>query len=107
MEKPGPRSLSMSVHCCYAMRVRTVQHGLSPGQIDWDFVLIKFTKIKGDTKLGCQLDQEQEHIDLSSADFENAKGHVDLVGNLILNYEKVQLNANIDLITLKGTGYLR
>jgi hypothetical protein len=47
---------------------------------------------------------EQTHI--GGADFENGIGIVRLVGNLVLNYEKVQLVADIDLATLKGTGHL-
>jgi len=73
-------------------------------QIDREFVLLKFTKTKGGTELGAQLDKKLTQID--EADFENGTGTVHLVGNLTLDYTKVQLIADIDLSTLKGTGHL-
>jgi len=47
-----------------------------------------------------------EQTRLDGADFESGTGSVRLVGNLTLNYDKVQLVADIDLASLKGTGYL-
>jgi hypothetical protein len=73
-------------------------------QIEREFVLLKFTETKGGTELGSQLDMELTNT--SGADFVNAKGSVHLVGNLILDYVSVQLVADIDLATLKGTGQL-
>jgi len=74
-------------------------------QIAKEFVLLKFTNTQGGTELGSQLDMEQ--TSLGEADFEKCTGIVHLVGDLTLDYDKVQLIADIDLATLKGTGHLR
>jgi hypothetical protein len=73
-------------------------------QIDRGFVLLKFPNTRGGTELGSQLDMEQTRLD--GANFESGVGSVRLVGNLTLNYDKVQLVADIDLASLKGTGHL-
>ncbi len=73
-------------------------------QIDRGFVLLKFPNTRGGTELGSQLDMTQTRLD--GADFEGGTGNVRLVGNLTLNYDKVQLVADIDLASLKGTGHL-
>jgi len=73
-------------------------------QIDREFVLLKFTETKGGTELGSKLDKELTQ--LGEADFEKGTGVVHLVGDLTLDYVKVQLVADIDLATLKGTGHL-
>jgi hypothetical protein len=73
-------------------------------QIDRGFVLLKFPNTRGGTELGSQLDMQQTQLD--GADFESGTGKVHLVGNLTLNYDKVQLVADIDLASLKGTGHL-
>jgi hypothetical protein len=73
-------------------------------QIQRGFVLLKFPNTRGGTELGSQLDLKQTRLD--GCDFANATGTVRLVGNLTLNYDKVQLVADIDLASLKGTGQL-
>lgn len=73
-------------------------------QIERGFVLLKFPNTRGGTELGSKLDMEQTRLE--SADFASGTGSVRLVGNLTLNYEKVQLVADIDLASLKGTGQL-
>ncbi len=73
-------------------------------QIDRGFVLLKFTNTRGGTELGSKLDMEQTRLD--GADFENGTGSVHLVGNLTLNYDKVQLVADVDLASLTGAGHL-
>lgn len=73
-------------------------------QIDREFVLLKFTETKGGTELGSQLDMNLTQ--LGDADFEKGTGTVHLVGNLTLDYSKVQLVADIDLATFKGRGNL-
>jgi hypothetical protein len=73
-------------------------------QIDRGFVLLKFTNTRGGTELGSHLDMQQTRLE--GADFENGVGQVHLVGNLTLDYEKVQLVADIDLASLTGTGHL-
>src|SRR5687767_9417206 len=73
-------------------------------QIERGFVLLKFPNTRGGTELGSRLDMEQTLLD--GADFEGGTGTVHLVGSLTLNYDKVQLVADIDLASLKGTGQL-
>jgi hypothetical protein len=73
-------------------------------QIDRGFVLLKFPNTRGGTELGSQLDMKETKLD--GANFESGTGNVHLVGNLTLNYDKVQLVADIDLASLKGTGQL-
>jgi len=73
-------------------------------QIDRGFVLLKFPNTRGGTELGIRLDMEQTRLD--GADFEGGTGSVRLVGSVTLNYDKVQLVADIDLASMKGTGHL-
>jgi len=73
-------------------------------QIGRGFVLLKFPNTRGGTELGSRLDMEKTRLD--GVDFEGGTGTVHLVGNLTLNYDKVQLVADIDLASLKGTGHL-
>jgi hypothetical protein len=73
-------------------------------QIERGFVLLKFPNTRGGTELGSRLDMQQTRLD--GADFESGAGSVRLVGNLTLNYDKVQLVADIDLASLQGTGHL-
>jgi hypothetical protein len=89
-----------------------VEASLRPGKtveafkecIDRGYVHIKFTETKGGTELGFKLDRQAS--DLSKADFSTETGNVHLVGNLTLNYVKVQCIADIELKTLEGKGYL-
>jgi hypothetical protein len=66
--------------------------------IDRDYVHVKFTETKGGTELGFTLDRQAS--DLSKADFDAETGSVRMVGNVMLNYVKVQCIADIDLKTL-------
>lgn len=72
--------------------------------IDRGYVHIKFTETKGSTELGVKLDRQAS--DLSKADFDTETGNIHLVGDLTLNYVKVQCIADIDLKTLQGKGCL-
>ena len=72
--------------------------------IDRGYVHIRFTETKGGTELGVKLDRQAS--DLSKADFDMETGNIHLVGNLTLNYVKVQCIADIDLKTLQGKGCL-
>ncbi len=73
--------------------------------IDRGYVHIKFTDTQGGTDLGIRLDQEASNW--GEANFEQQTGQVHLVGNLTLNYVKVQCIADIDLETLEGKGHLK
>lgn len=94
--------LTTGVHSIVAERSESPEELLA--QIDRGFVLLKFPDTRGGTELGSQLDMQQTRID--GADFENGTGQVHLVGNLTLNYDKVQLVADIDLESLTGSGHL-
>jgi hypothetical protein len=72
--------------------------------IERGYVLVKFTDTQGGTELGFRLDNTA--TDLGGADFGQAQGNVHLVGNLTLNYVKVQGVADIDIATLEGKGRL-
>lgn len=69
------------------------------------YVHIKFPNTRGGTELGVRLDREA--TDLSGADFSSQTGNVHLVGNLTLDYVKVQCISDIELRTLAGKGHLR
>ena len=73
--------------------------------INHGYVQIKFTDTQGGTDLGIRLDREASHW--GEADFDQQTGRVHLVGNLTLNYVKVQCIAGIELETLEGKGYLK
>jgi uncharacterized protein YbdZ (MbtH family) len=73
-------------------------------RLDMGYVHIKFTATRGGTELGVRLDRDA--LNLSQADFENQVGTVHLEGELTLDYVKVRCNADIDLQTFKGEGYL-
>jgi hypothetical protein len=70
--------------------------------IDRDYVHILFKRTG--TELGVQLDRQD--CNFETADFDNAKGKVRIVGALTLNYDKVRCIADIDLASCEGTGYL-
>ena len=72
--------------------------------IDRGYVHIKFTDTQGGTDLGVRLDQAASNW--GEANFEQQTGQVHLVGDLTLNYIKVQCIADIDLATLAGKGHL-
>jgi hypothetical protein len=68
------------------------------------YILVKFTETRGGTELGFSLDREA--TDLNGANFDEGTGTVHVEGHLILNDDPVRCIANIDLVTLKGTGRL-
>jgi len=71
--------------------------------IDRGFVHVRFTDTDGGTELGVRLDKTA--CDLN-ADFELGTGKIKLIGNLTLDYVKVQCIADIELQSLAGKGYL-
>src|SRR4051794_14442177 len=73
--------------------------------IDRGFVLLKFPETRGGTELGVRLDKNRSVFD--AADYSVGKGVIQLVGHLTLNYDKVELVAELDIGTLKGQGSLR
>jgi hypothetical protein len=63
---------------------------------------ITFTKTG--TTLGVPMNQSAS--DLSGADFEKMTGKVKVVGDFVLNYNKVRIHASVDLASGKGLGRL-
>lgn len=72
--------------------------------IDRNFVHVRFTDTRGGTELGFKLDRQES--DLTKANFDVPQGAVKLVGQLVLDYVRVQCIAEIDLGTLTGKGHL-
>lgn len=72
--------------------------------LDRGFVHILFTETRGGTELGFRPDPARS--DLASADFTAGTGSVRLAGDLELNFERVRLEADIDLTSLSGRGRL-
>lgn len=72
--------------------------------LDRKYVHVRFTDTNGGTELGIAINSEL--TDLSQADFANRKGRAHLVGELSLNYVKVQCVADVDLASLTGRGHL-
>jgi hypothetical protein len=70
--------------------------------IDRNYVHVMF--VKTGTELGMPL--EMGECNFKDADFVNGKGSIRLVGNLVLNYDKVKCIADIDLANCEGKGYL-
>jgi hypothetical protein len=69
------------------------------------YLLVKFTETRGGTELGFPLDRDA--TDLSGANFDEGTGTVHVEGHLVLNDDPVRCIADIDLVTLKGTGRLK
>lgn len=72
--------------------------------IDRNFVLVKFTDTEGGTEIGFFLDASLSLLD--ECDFSSGTGTVRLVGDLVLDFEKVRCIADIDLQKMQGEGRL-
>jgi hypothetical protein len=72
--------------------------------IDRGFVLVNFPDTRGGTLLGTTLDKSR--CELGSGDFAGQTGQLRLVGTLVLNYNDVELSAEVDLASREGTGML-
>ena len=72
--------------------------------IDRNFVHVRFTDTRGGTELAFKLNRQE--TDLTMVNFDVPQGVVRLVGQLVLDYVKVQCIAEIDLRTLTGKGHL-
>jgi hypothetical protein len=71
--------------------------------IDRGFVHVKFMDTQGGTELGFHLDKDVSDLNV---DFEQGEGNIKLVGNLTLDYVRVQCVARVDMRTLTGHGHL-
>jgi hypothetical protein len=67
--------------------------------LDDGFVLLRFPDTRGGTTLGVRLDKAR--CELGEA---GTSSPVKVVGTLVLNYNEIELTANIDPTTLEGTG---
>lgn len=72
--------------------------------IDRGVVLVEFPDTAGGTCLTVQLDARSK---LDAGNFAAREGRVTLVGKLVLNYNEVELTAELDLATLEGEGSLK
>jgi len=68
-------------------------------------VFVKFTETRGGTDLGILVDRSA--TETGGADFGQGTGTVHVEGTLILNDDPVRCIADIDLVTLTGTGRLK
>jgi uncharacterized protein YbdZ (MbtH family) len=71
-------------------------------QLDRGYVFMKF--VATGTELGIRVDRDASRLE--GADFDAGTGSVKLVGDLVLNYNKVRYHGDLDLATLAGTGRL-
>ena len=71
--------------------------------LERDFALVKFTGTRGGTEVAFDIDKSRSRLD---ADFETPRGNIHLEGELVLNYERVRMIAEVDVETRKGTGHL-
>jgi len=70
-----------------------------------DYVHIHFTDTKGGTCLGIKVNKSKTNY--HQEDFINGKGVLHIEGTLKLDYVPLHCIADIDLSSLKGTGYLQ
>jgi uncharacterized protein YbdZ (MbtH family) len=71
-------------------------------QVERGYVFMRF--VKTGTELGIRVDRSAS--DLSGVDFAAGKGVAKLVGDLVLNGNKVRYHGDLDIETLRGTGRL-
>jgi len=95
--------LSNGTHPLKAERSKSAQE--LKRAIDDGYVLLKFTETQGGTELGVRLNKDR--CKLNDADFAAGTGTIELCGTLVLNYNEVELVANLDLGTLEGRGSLK
>ncbi len=72
--------------------------------LDRGLVHVKFVNTQGGTELGVRIDRDAS--DLTGADFGTGQGHINLVGDLVLDYVPVRFHGVLELETLQGTGSL-
>jgi len=70
--------------------------------LDRGYVHVLF--VRTGTELGIEMDKEA--CDLKGADFSKGTGRIQIVGSLVLNYDRVRFHGQLDLETLQGTGRL-
>ena len=73
-------------------------------RIEDGYIHIKFTKTRGGTELGINVDLNSTNV--KDLDFTKGEGLLHIEGTTNLNYNAVRLIADIDLAYIKGEGYL-
>lgn len=73
-------------------------------RLNQGFVSVKFPETNGGTELGVKVDNQLTY--LKEGDLNTGKGILKLVGTCELNFQKVRCNADINLETRQGKGYL-
>ena len=73
-------------------------------RIEDGYIHIKFTKTRGGTELGINVDLNSTNV--KDLDFTKGEGLLHIEGITNLNYKSVRLIADIDLASRKGEGYL-
>jgi Core binding factor beta subunit len=99
-----PHKLAKGEHKVIISAVRDNPLEELKAAIDRHYVHVKFTETKGGTELGFYLDND--HSDLSKADFDNGKGDITLAGNLKLDGVPVRCVADVNLSSMEGKGHL-
>lgn len=69
------------------------------------YLLVNFPETNGGTELGITLNPSRTVLE--NADFSNRSGTIHLAGTLVLNYNHVELELDVDLATLEGRGCLK
>jgi hypothetical protein len=73
--------------------------------IERGVISIRFTETRGGTCLTVRLDPRRS--ELGSADFTSGAGSVRLIGTLVLDFNEVEITAEVDMNTLEGLGHVR
>ena len=73
-------------------------------RIEDGYIHIKFTKTRGGTELGINVDLNSTNV--KDLDFTKGEGLLHIEGTTNLNYNGVRLIADVDLASRKGEGYL-
>jgi hypothetical protein len=69
------------------------------------YLLVNFPETKGGTELGITLNPARAMLE--NADFAAGSGTIYLAGTLVLNYNHVEVELDVDLATLEGRGCLK
>lgn len=97
------KHLSSSMHKITLGRLKSVED--LQRSIGLGYLLVKFPETDGGTELGIRLDPSRAMLE--KADFPVRSGTIHLVGALVLNYNEVEMEVDIDLATLEGRGRLK
>jgi hypothetical protein len=71
--------------------------------IDRGYIHVRFPNTQGGTELGVRLNRDASDL---NADFDKGTGRIRLVGDLVLDYQKVRCVADVELSSFTGKGHL-